>query len=296
VYSALQILNDAPFQLAETLYYKHALVFLSRVPGIAGDAFLTKFAEGLSPLRLLPSMMNYERMRTERARLKNARGQFSGGTEECKSPLEVHVGMAGSSDGIELKLDSDLSSAQSFVDDSSVIVKYLEGVIKQGCKSSALYIYVISLYVKLDDEEPLLAFLSTHVPTSSAVTEARKRAVLSGDFVEVENQSTPLDMSYALRAVLETGRHFRSAVKLYMGFGMRQQAVELALKVDPALARELAQDSVEIDERKRLWLMIAKNAASDGSIRGRDVVSRVVAVLRDCGPEVLSIEDVLPFL
>jgi len=82
-----------------------------------------------------------------------------------------------------------------------------------------------------------------------------------------------------------------------MGFGMRQQAVELALKVDPSLARELAQDSVELEERKRLWLMIAKNAASDSSpLGGKDVVSRVVSVLKDCGPDVLSIEDVLPFL
>jgi hypothetical protein len=43
--------------------------------------------------------------------------------------------------------------------------------------------------------------------------------------------------------------------------------------------------------------MIAKNAASDTSTRaGKDVVSRVVSVLKDCGPDVLSIEDVLPFL
>jgi len=43
--------------------------------------------------------------------------------------------------------------------------------------------------------------------------------------------------------------------------------------------------------------MIAKNAATDGSSRGgKDVVSRVVSVLRDCGPDVISIEDVLPFL
>ena len=74
---------------------------------------------------------------------------------------------------------------------------------------------------------------------------------------------------------------------------MRQQAVELALKVDPSLARELAQDSVELDERRRLWLMIAKNAASEGVSGGDiDVVSKVVSVLRDCGPDVLSIEDV----
>jgi len=74
---------------------------------------------------------------------------------------------------------------------------------------------------------------------------------------------------------------------------MRQQAVELALKVDPSLARELAQDSVEMDERRRLWLMIAKNAASEGINGGDiDVVSKVVSVLKDCGPDVLSIEDV----
>mmetsp|Transcript_819 Transcript_819/g.1166 ORF Transcript_819/g.1166 Transcript_819/m.1166 type:complete len:266 (+) Transcript_819:1-798(+) len=81
-----------------------------------------------------------------------------------------------------------------------------------------------------------------------------------------------------------------------MGFGMRQQAVELALKVDPSLARELARNSMKLDEQKRLWLMIAKNAASEGEKIGKDVVARVVAVLRDCGPEILSIEDVLPFL
>jgi vacuolar protein sorting-associated protein 18 len=74
---------------------------------------------------------------------------------------------------------------------------------------------------------------------------------------------------------------------------MRQQAVELALKVDPSLARELAQDSVELEERKRLWLMIAKNAASEGVSGGDvDVVSKVVSVLKDTGPDVLSIEDV----
>ena len=74
---------------------------------------------------------------------------------------------------------------------------------------------------------------------------------------------------------------------------MRQQAVELALRVDPSLARELAQASVELEERRRLWLMIARSAASQGVSGGDvDVVSKVVSVLKDCGPDVLSIEDV----
>jgi hypothetical protein len=275
------------------------------VPSSTGDIFLSEYEKGLSPLRLLPSIMNYERTRTERARVRraveSAHGKTSslsgGGVEESKSGLDVHVGPVGSSDGFEMKLDSDIGAASSFVDDSSVLIKYLEGVIRQGCRSSAVYRYLISLFVKLQDEEPLLAFLSNHIQSASTLTAASKRAMLAGDHFNVdESGSVPLDMSYALRTVLGTGRHFRSAIKLYMGFGMRQQAVELALKVDPSLARELAQDSVELEERKRLWLMIAKHAASDGSVRGRDVVSRVVAVLKDCGPDVLSIEDVLPFL
>lgn len=46
------------------------------------------------------------------------------------------------------------------------------------------------------------------------------------------------------------------------------------------------------------WLLIARNAAANSSSSkdGKDVVARVVMVLKDCGPDVLSIEDVLPFL
>ena len=204
-----------------------------------------------------------------------------------------------------LKLGSYNTSAAGFVDDPEVSIKYLEGVIQQGCRSSAIFRFLVSLYVKLADEDPLYRFLSVHVPATATFADSALNALMSCDrsrpqqmmaMMGDEEFSTPLDMSYALRAVLGSGRHFRSAIKLYMGFGMRQQAVELALKVDPSLARELAQDSTEIEERKRLWLMIAKHAASSGSHGGKDVVSKVVSVLRDCGPDVLSIEDVLPFL
>jgi hypothetical protein len=56
----------------------------------------------------------------------------------------------------------------------------------------------------------------------------------------------------------------------------------------------LARQCDDKDERKRLWLMIARNAAGNGSASrdGKDVVSRVVMVLKECGPEILSIEDV----
>ncbi len=70
--------------------------------------------------------------------------------------------------------------------------------------------------------------------------------------------------------------------------------MELALKVDLSLTRELEPRSDERDEVKRLWLMIAWNAAANGtsSRHGKEIVSRVKKVLKDCGPDILSIEDV----
>eukprot|EP00980_Cylindrotheca_fusiformis_P007800 scaffold1669_cov129-Cylindrotheca_fusiformis.AAC.11 len=285
VMDALRILNEAPFELAEPLYYKHATTLLSRAPVQAGKSFLSRYTHGLSPTRLLPSIMFYERLRGDKAKQVQAANALSSprgksGVEETKATDDLAM--------------SGIAGTGTFVDNAEVSAQYLEGVIKLGCRSSAIYSFLISLYVKLENEEPLFKFLSTHVPAASMASEASRKAGLA--FAD-DGLSGPLDMSYALRTILATGRHFRSAIKLYMGFGMRQQAVELALKVDPSLARELAQDSVELEERKRLWLMIAKNAASEGLNSAEvDVVSKVVSVLRDCGPDVLSIEDVLPFL
>jgi vacuolar protein sorting-associated protein 18 len=236
-------------------------------------------------MRLLPSIMRYEKARIERLRdHKHAETTSSSG------PFSV---------GEETKTSIDPKHESSSESNLNVAINYLEGVVKQGCRNGAVFRYLLSLYIAMDNEEPLLEFLSTHVSATSSMVDAIKKAILAGDRPQLgadDPSSTPLDMSYALRAVLGSGRHFRSAIKLYMGFGMRPQAVELALKVDPPLARQLAQGSVELDERKRLWLMIAKTAAIDGTSTGKDVVSRVVSVLKDCGPDVLSIEDVLPFL
>ena len=299
VVDALRILNEAPFELAEPLYYKYASTLLARAPQLAGKSFLSRYTHGLSPTRLLPSFMYYERLRQERAKARQVaksagKNPFSESIEESKTMGSVEdIYVDGARDHVEIQIFPGLSQG-SFVEDPNVSTKYFEGVIKLGCRSSAIFSFLISLYVKFEDEEPLFKFLSAHVPAASTLSDVSRTSGLHGD---EEGLSGPLDMSYALRAILGTGRHFRSAIKLYMGFGLRQQAVELALKVDPSLARELAQDSVELEERKRLWLMIAKNAASEGNIGGdMDVVSKVVSVLKDCGPDVLSIEDVLPFL
>jgi hypothetical protein len=216
-------------------------------------------------MKLLPSLMAYD---TRRQRLEKHKGALTKNQDN-----------------------------KSFVADETAVIKYLEGVIKLGCTSAAIYNYLVSLYAELEDEGPLFRFLRD--VTSSGMQVA-----------DVGNVGgSALDVSYALRRILKTGRHFRSAVKLFMDFGLRPQAVELALKVDPALARELAKDKTGLtskDERKRLWLMIVRNAAADVAANsgtgtgadnsGKEVVAKVVSVLKDCGPDVLSIEDALPFL
>lgn len=264
---ALRVLNDSPIEKAEPYYYKHALTLLCRAPMSAAKSFVGRFNEGLSDKRLLPAFMHYEQRR------KSNRGPSS---------------------------SSALNS--TFVDDSNASVRYLEGVIKLGSKCRAVFNYLTSLFASMEDEGPLFRFISEHVPSATPSSTAMSgiggvsHLLLKQANIE---KDCPLDKSFALRTILRTGRHFRSAVKLYMGFGMRQQAVELALKVDPTLARELARQSEDKDETKRLWLMIARNAAADNGMTsrdGKDVVARVVMVLKDCGPDILSIEDVLPFL
>ncbi|KAL7532562.1 hypothetical protein ACHAXR_004706 [Thalassiosira sp. AJA248-18] len=269
---ALRVLNDSPIEKAEPYYYKYALTLLSRAPISAAKSFVARYSDGLSDTKLLPAFMHYEQRR------KNRRDTSSSSTAPSAT------------------------FSATFVDDGNAATRYMEGVIKLGSQSRAIYNYLTSLYASMEDEGPLFRFLSTHVPPATISTSSVGTGGGVGDLLlkqANEEKKSPLDKSFALRTILRTGRHFRSAVKLYMGFGMRQQAVELALKVDPSLARELARQSDDKDETKRLWLMIARNAAANNGTStrdGKDVVARVVMVLKDCGPDILSIEDVLPFL
>jgi len=299
-HDALRILNDATFEAAEPYYYKHASSLLAKAPLAASKSFLSRYSQGLSPTKLLPSIMQYERKRKEWKKsliLHPEKAKEKHIKQDALEGLRVE-GSQLLGDGVEIHIAEIVSRPYfPFVDDDNASFKYLEGVIKLGCRSSAIYSYLISLYAAMEDEEPLFKFLVSQVPGAASVSNATARVLLTNDGINSYDDgiTSPLDMSYALRTILETGRHFRSAIKLYMGFGMRQQAVELALKVDPSLARDMAREATDDQERKRLWLMIAQNAVGDN--RGsKDIVAKVVAVLKDCGPDVLSIEDVLPFL
>ena len=283
---ALKILANAPFEKSEHYYYKHAQKIIERAPMEASTNFLARYENGLEPTKLLPAFIAYEKRREDirnkeiRARKKVfERGPLLVG--EMKEGLsdENHNPFADSDD------ETTPDSGEYIENNEEATIKYFEGVIRLGCDSTAVYSYLISILVKLDDEEPLHRFLSQYVNPSP----------LSRSVAFEAEESSPIDLYYILRTLLKSGRHFRSTIKIYMGLGMLQQAVELALKVDPALARELARESSEETEKKQLWLMIAKNVASEDH-GGRDTVSKVLSVIKDCGPETLSIEDVLPFL
>jgi len=245
--AAVRILENSEISKFADVYYRHAAELLSRAPIEAGASFLRRYKDGLDPTKLLPAILHVQRLAEERRELED--------DEEDDEPA---VG----------------TDAPHSLEDlmEEAILRYLEGVVKLGCKSTAIHNYLLSLYTELDDEQPLFRYL-TNITSSGS--------------------TPPLDLSFSLRCVLKSQRHHRSAVKLYMAMGMRRAAVELALKVDPALARELAKNTVGV-EKKELWLLIAQNAAA--AEEGGDSVAKVISVLRESGEGVLSIEDVLPFL
>jgi len=248
------------------------------------NSFLARYKDGLQPTKLLPAFMSYERKRKMFKEKDYMFGDDSVIGGEMKVDMSLTTRNAFDPIGESKFTRKSASKDSDYVEDSELAtLKYLEGVINLGCKSTAIYNYFVSILVNQVDEEPLFRFLSNYLHTVSLQVD--------GD----ANDSMPLDMHFALRALLKSGRHFRSTVRVYMGLKMRQQAVELALKVDPDLARELARESTEEDERKQLWLMIAKNAATEDS-GGRNSVAKVLSVIKDCGSDTISIEDVLPFL
>ncbi|OAY67852.1 Vacuolar protein sorting-associated protein, partial [Ananas comosus] len=102
------------------------------------------------------------------------------------------------------------------------------------------------------------------------------------------------DPKYALRLCLKEKR-MRACVRIYSMMSMHEEAVALALQVDPELAKAEA-DKVEDDEdlRKKLWLMIAKHVIEQEKGVKRENIRKAIAFLAETG-DLLKIEDILPF-
>ncbi|KAI8004433.1 Vacuolar sorting protein 18 [Camellia lanceoleosa] len=101
------------------------------------------------------------------------------------------------------------------------------------------------------------------------------------------------DPKYALRLCLKEKR-MRACIHIYSMMPMHEEAVALALQVDPELAKA-ETDKVEDDEdlRKKLWLMVAKHVVEQEKGTKRENIRKAIAFLKET--DGAKIEDILPF-
>lgn len=118
--------------------------------------------------------------------------------------------------------------------------------------------------------------------------------VFSGDELAVlefirKQPHERFDIKYALRLCHERGLH-RACVEMYCAMGLFEEAVNLALSFDLELAKRVAKLPRDADERKVVWLKIAKHVFEGGMDQDRKGALVFLTESED-----LKIEDVLPF-
>ncbi|KAL2492637.1 zinc ion binding [Abeliophyllum distichum] len=158
------------------------------------------------------------------------------------------------------------------------VIKYLEySVHRLQNEDPSVHNLLLSLYAKQDDESSLLRFLQC---------KFGKGRPNGPEFF--------YDPKYALRLCLKEKR-MRACVHIYSMMSMHEEAVALALQVDPELAMAEA-DKVEDDEdlRKKLWLMVAKHVIEQEKGTKRENIRKAIAFLKETDG-LLKIEDILPF-
>ena len=121
----------------------------------------------------MPSLIDYERRRIEFRKASELRGpeveeSAVTMTEVSQDDDELHhvrldsvKSLTDSGAIIDSGVEVHIKQQTSFVDDDTATVKYLEGVIKLGCRNSDVYRYLISLYGAMEDEEAIPKFLKT---------------------------------------------------------------------------------------------------------------------------------------
>eukprot|EP00045_Choanoeca_perplexa_P017973 m.273035 g.273035 ORF g.273035 m.273035 type:complete len:1048 (-) comp17683_c0_seq1:3939-7082(-) len=153
---------------------------------------------------------------------------------------------------------------------------YLEWVTQQKTTAQDQVInnYLISLYVTLDDDAPLLRFLRNN------------------------RSGKHFDREYALRLSHEHNK-IRACVEIYASMRMFEEAVAMALQVDMDLAQEQVEALDELSHhgtythdhahelKRKLWLKIAEHV-----IEKEHNIVKAMEVLEQS--KVLKIEDILP--
>eukprot|EP00268_Persea_americana_P048110 TRINITY_DN5052_c0_g1_i1.p1 TRINITY_DN5052_c0_g1~~TRINITY_DN5052_c0_g1_i1.p1 ORF type:complete len:993 (-),score=212.87 TRINITY_DN5052_c0_g1_i1:220-3198(-) len=158
------------------------------------------------------------------------------------------------------------------------VIKYLEFCVHRLLNEDpGVHNLLLSLYAKQEDDSALLRFLQC---------KFGKGRTNGPEFF--------YDPKYALRLCLKEKR-MRACVHIYSMMYMHEEAVALALQVDPELAMAEA-DKVEDDEdlRKKLWLMVAKHVIEQEKGAKRENIRKAIAFLKETDG-LLKIEDILPF-
>ncbi|KAJ0052444.1 hypothetical protein Pint_02159 [Pistacia integerrima] len=158
------------------------------------------------------------------------------------------------------------------------VIKYLEFCVHRlHNEDPGVHNLLLSLYAKQEDDSTLLRFLQC---------KFGKGRENGPEFF--------YDPKYALRLCLKEKR-MRACVHIYSMMSMHEEAVALALQVDPELAMAEA-DKVEDDEelRKKLWLMVAKHVVEQEKGAKRENIRKAIAFLKETDG-LLKIEDILPF-
>ncbi|KMT11056.1 hypothetical protein BVRB_5g111440 isoform B [Beta vulgaris subsp. vulgaris] len=158
------------------------------------------------------------------------------------------------------------------------VIRYLEHCVHSlNNEDPGVHNLLLSLYAKQEDDSALLRFLQSK-------------------FSKVRENGPEFfyDPKYALRLCLKE-KKMRACVHIYSMMCMHEEAVALALQVDPELAMAEA-DKVEDDEelRKKLWLMIAKHVVEQEKGTKRENIRKAIAFLKETDG-LLKIEDILPF-
>lgn len=145
----------------------------------------------------------------------------------------------------------------------SPIIRYLEHCIRRGNRDVVIHNYLLSLLAQhCTDDEKLAIF--------------------------VKSPNACYDPNYGLRVCTLFDRQ-RACVDLYAILQLYDEAVNLALRVDPDLAVKTIEDA-NLDEgsRKKLWLKVAQHV-----VKEKKDIKAAMESLRRSG--CLKLEDVLPF-
>ncbi|CAA0195470.1 unnamed protein product [Arabidopsis thaliana] len=170
------------------------------------------------------------------------------------------------------------SSGPHAKNETHEVIKYLEFCVHRlHNEDPGIHSLLLSLYAKQEDDSALLRFLQC---------KFGKGRENGPEFF--------YDPKYALRLCLKE-RRTRACVHIYSMMSMHEEAVALALQIDPELAMAEA-DKVEDDEdlRKKLWLMVAKHVVKQEKGAKRENIRKAIAFLKETDG-LLKIEDILPF-